>query len=259
MGNLAELQQNFQCYLMQQESSIQHDIANTPKISIPTRLAIYRDAYYLRLLEVLSFDYPGLHVLLGDDKFDQLGRSYIDAHPSQYRSVRWFGEHLPHFLQDTALYSQNNLLIEMAKFEWALVEAFDVSDVPCFPLTEMASISVEEWPELQFRLHPSVQRLAFEWNIAGIWNAMNEEEDPHLQKGDETTQWLIWRKGFNVQFCSLSVEEAYFIDALNAGQNFSQICEGLCEWVDEESVSMTAATLLKRFMIDELITERLSV
>jgi hypothetical protein len=41
---------------------------------------------------------------------------------------------------------------------------------------------------------------------------------------------------------------------MQSEKTFSEICEGLCEWVTEEQVAMHAATLLKRFINDEIIT-----
>ena len=44
-------------------------VAGTAKVGAPTRLAIYYDAYRLRLIEALDGNYPVLHGWLGDEEF----------------------------------------------------------------------------------------------------------------------------------------------------------------------------------------------
>jgi hypothetical protein len=39
-----------------------------------------------------------------------------------------------------------------------------------------------------------------------------------------------------------------------ADHNFGELCERLCEWVEESSAAFHAASMLKRWMIDGLLT-----
>jgi hypothetical protein len=260
LRDLKQLQIHFQDYLLHQCLTVQNEVISTSKMSALKRLDIYRDGYYLRLVEALQQDYPVLHRILGDEDFDQLGRSYINVYPSPFRSVRWFGNGLSNFMQDADPYSDNPWLIEMAGFEWLLTESFDAQDSHVITLADMANIPFENWPGLRFSLHPSLRRLSLRWNIVPIWNEMKEQESfIEPVQTDAFSSWIIWRKAYEVQFCSLQNEEAYMVDAMASGQTFSAICEGLCEWVDEQEVAVYAATLLKRFIMDELITEVSSV
>jgi hypothetical protein len=49
------------------------------------------------------------------------------------------------------------------------------------------------------------------------------------------------------------VDEAWALDALIAGQNFADICQGLCEWIDTQHVAAHAAGLLKGWIGDGMI------
>lgn len=253
MSNLNQLQQNFQNYLMLQDSSIQHHILNTEKVSIEQRLNIYRDAYSLRLLEVLTLDYPVLHTLLGHEAFETLGYEYLAAYPSTFQSVRWFGDALPAFVEKASIATQP-VIAEMAYFEHALSQVFDERDCDVVTLEQMAAIPFEQWPMMHFQLVAAFRRLNVEWNIVPIWNAVNEEQTPVVEKSADSMHLLIWRREREVQFCTLTSDEAYMVDAMYTGKTFAEICEGLCEWVAEEEVAMHAATLLKRFILDELIS-----
>jgi hypothetical protein len=254
MRGLDLVQQQFQHYVIQGDNAIVSDIITTEKVAAITRLDIYRDAYYLRLLEVLSQDYNVLHTLLGDETFFALGRNYFDKHPSQYRSVRWVGAKLASYMQTVPDYAAKPFLQEMAVFEWALTESFDVVDTNLLTLADMANIPMDAWPNMVFSLHPSVQRLNFNWNVVNMWHAIKEEAVPVPEELPTATPWLVWRRDLEVQFCSLTPDESYLLDATFRGETFSDICAGLCEWIAEEEVAMHAASLLKRFILDELFS-----
>ena len=92
------------------------------------RLAIYRNAYQVRLIDALHDTYPILHGLLGDEAWLALGRAYVTAHPSMFRSIRWYGSELADFLANSPLYGDEPILAEVALLEWTLAEVFDAKD-----------------------------------------------------------------------------------------------------------------------------------
>jgi hypothetical protein len=220
-----------------------------------TRLAIYADAYRLRLLEALETDFVALRALLGAEEFEQLGRAYIDAHPSDHYSLRYFGRHLGRFLAQAAPYRDQPLLAEVARFEWALTDAFDAPDAGVAAVDDMAGVPPESWPGLRFALHPSLQRIELQWNVPAIWNAVDAEQPlPPPQPAEYPVGWMVWRQGLQIFFRSLSVDQAWMLDALRDGQTFAAVCEGLTEWVDAQHVALHAAALLKQWLEDGLIT-----
>lgn len=255
MRDLVQMQNHFQHYLLQQQSSIENEILSTEKVPAHVRLDIYRHAYYARLLEILQLDYPALHTLLGDEEFFLLGKRYILAYPSHFRSVRWFGGALPTFLQTMQPYADKPVLKEMAAFEWVLTEVFDSPDHAILQLEKMAEIPHTKWPEMRFKLSPAVRRMDFCWNIISLWNAIKADNFLEPVLNDESTQCLIWRRGYEVQFCSLSSDEAFMIDSMCSGKNFGEICEGLGQWVELDHIALHAASLLKRYIMDGLIFE----
>jgi hypothetical protein len=253
MRVLADIQKDFQQYLLESDADIQADIVSTNKMSSDGRLNIYRHAYYSRLLEMFQLDYPVLHALLGNDEFLQLGHQYIDAHPSQFRSIRWFGDKLAIFLKNVQPYANKPFLEEIARFEWLLTETFDSKDETVMLLEDMANIAADSWPTMHFVHHLSVKQTNFQWNITELWKQVQANQTINLIQHEKPLAYLIWRKGYEVQFCSLSPDEAYMLDAMQAGKNFGNICEGLCEWIDENDIAMHAASLLKRYIIDGIV------
>lgn len=228
MKQLTELQDGFQAYLLDVEPrSLFHGrIVDDPKVGAARRLNIYYDAYRLRLIEALSNAYPKLHVLLGDDLFNSTARSYINAHPSQYRNLRWFGDAMSEHLLNTM--PQHPIAAEMADFEWNLALAFDAENAPVLQLTDLAAVPPEGWAELSFEFQPAVHFLPLCWNTVAVWKALDADETPPMPEQSRVFEtWLIWRHEMTSRFCSLEAMEEIALNAAISGARFGDICEML--------------------------------
>jgi len=254
---LANLQEQFQNYVLGARPGIEATVIGNDKGDARTRLDVYADAYRLRLLEALGNDYEALRLFLGADKFEQLGRAYIEAHPSDTPSVRWFGRHLPEFLGVTAGYAARPVLGELASFEWNKGEVFDVPDDEPLLIEAIAVVPPESWPEMRLLPHPSLRRLDLRWNVPAISLACEAREKlPKARARPRVVPWLLWRdEALNIRWRALGADEAAAIDAMRAGRSFGELCELLCEWVEPEQAAMHAAGLLKRWVVDRLIAD----
>jgi hypothetical protein len=256
LHNLSELQKNFQAYLLNQRSKIKTAVMSTKHVSALERLDIYREAYYARLMDALCEDYPVLHALIGNEMMYQLTNQYIHHYPSSFRSIRWYGKNLATYMRETLHYSTSPWLIELAEFEWLLSMTFDVKDEESFHLEQMATIPPDSWYGLKFTLISSINKIKLNWNIVEIWKGFHEEDKiVSPSKSNEIENWIVWRKDNKVQFSSLLKEEMYVLDAMERHSHFGSICEGLCQWINEEEIAVYAASVLKRFIIDGVIRE----
>jgi hypothetical protein len=251
---LRRLQRHFQRHVLVGSDEMVAHITGTQKTSSETRLAIYAEGYRTRLTEGLAADFPALHTLLGEKEFEALAHAYIDVHPSEHFSMRYFGRHLSEFLARTSPHVDTPVLSEMAAFEWRLRSAFDAADVDVRSVNDIEAIEPSRWGHMQFGFHPSVNRLDLSWNVPAIWNAVEKNgELPKPDANDIPIAWLIWRQDLKIYFRSLTIDEAASIDALIAGRSFAQICEQLCGWIGPESVAAHAARLVKRWVSDGLV------
>jgi hypothetical protein len=256
MTELTRVQEQFQKFIFSGQSEINKSIVQTERVSVDTRLAIYRDAYKLRLIESLTTTFPAVHAYLGTEAFQEVCTNYIAAHPSSYRSIRWFGDVLAEFLRN--YYEKKySFLAELADFEWKMTLAFDAKDTQVLHIADMANVSPESWVGMQFILHPSIQRVNYFWNAIPLWQTLiNDQELPELQSASIATSWILWRSpDYIIQFYSLSEEEAWAIDALIQGLSFGQLCEGLCQWINAEEVGLRAASYLKNWIQNGMVSE----
>jgi len=255
MSALRRLQEDFQQYILQTHQAMHAQIVQTEAVDTQTRLGIYAKAYRLRLLEALGTEYPALKILVGDDEFERAGLAYIDAHPSPYYNLRWYGGEFAAFLQTLTPYCDYPVTSELAAFEWALGLAFDAPDDPTVSIESVAAVAPAAWPGMRFIPHGSLQRLDMLWNAPAIWRAVENEQAPEAPiASDYPIAWALWRRELKTYFRSLSVDEAWALDAARKGATFAEICGGLCEWVDAVHVASHAAGLLKTWVNDGLIT-----
>jgi hypothetical protein len=246
MKQLAATEAHFQDNVLTGDPAINGEIQGDSEEFRNTRLAIYRDAYRLRLIEVLGTDYEVLHTYLGDELFNALASGYIAAYPSTFRNVRWFGGKLAEFLRSTPRYAEHPELAELAQFEWSLGQAFDSPDEDFVRFEEVAAVSPEAWAELRFKPHPSLRRLELRTNAVTIWKAIDSESGSfEPETFPEPVTWAVWRKQHSPFFRSLEADEAWALKAMISQASFGEICAGLGEWVAEGEVAGRAAGLLR--------------
>ena len=256
MSALRDTQTEFQHYLLRREGPMTDRIVGDERVDARGRLEIYANAYRLRLLEALDGDFVALKAHVGAERFEEIARAYIDAHPSDHFSLRYYGRHTAHFLAETEPYRNEPLLSELAMFDWALTDSFDAADSPVASVGDMAAIAPDDWARLVFVPHASLQRLNLEWNAPAIWKAADKNGPlPAPEKAEFPVGWAVWRQELQIYFRSFTVDEAFALDALLRGETFGALCEGLTEWIDAQNVAGHAAGLLKQWLTDGLIRE----
>ena len=255
MNDLYTLQEAFQASILQGDDYAGCYISESQRVSAATRLAIYSDAYRLRLIDALADNYPTLHALLGDDAFDRLARAYLVAYPSRHPSIRWFGHRLADFLFKYAPYRARPELPELAHFEWTLREVFDARDSDPLTIQQLSDLPAGSWPYMQIRLHDTVRRLDLCWNVPSIWAAVDRGEPPPAPIAAVKPQsWVLWRKELSQYFRSMDEDEAWALDAARDGQPFAALCEGLCRWREAERAPARAASLLKTWITEQMVS-----
>lgn len=246
MTSLKELQEGFQQGILAGDDAILAAIKDSDKEGRKVLFGVYRNAYVLRLAEVLGKDYEQLRAYLGDAGFAKLATSYIAANPSDQRSVRDFGRHVPVFLKRDAGLASHPELAEIAGLEKALADAFDGPDAEPLGLAELAQIAPQDWPSLVFTPHPTAFRLTFVTNAADIWSALREATaPPKARLLPEPQAILVWRQEVRARFRPLGPEEAMMWDEAVAGTRFGVLCEMVATFGGDADAELRAAIYLK--------------
>jgi hypothetical protein len=125
------------------------------------RLEIYNRQYWFRLIAAVSEDFPSLNAILGEDIFDQLIVAYLKENPSTSFSLRDLSAKLPSWLEHHPEFTgaNHNLAVDVARLEWAYIEAFDAAACPALAAPDLAGLT----PESVLSLQPHIQLLALRY------------------------------------------------------------------------------------------------
>jgi hypothetical protein len=126
------------------------------------RLEIYNRQYWFRVLDSLYEDYPAVRAVLGDRAFLRLAEAFLTSHPSTSFTMRNLGRGLQRFLWRAPKFAGENqiLALEVARFEWAQVTAFDNATLPPLALNKLGSVNPAKL-RLGLQPHISLLRLRF--------------------------------------------------------------------------------------------------
>lgn len=256
-GGLAELEREFYAYLRGGPAEpVAARVAERGPASTAVRLGIYANAYSKRLTEALEADHEMLGHYLGDALWERMCSDYIAARPSRFRSLRQFGDALPGFLAAHEAFSQHPVVAELAAFERALLDAFDAADADRAAWADLLALPQAAWPGLRLGFHPSVRRLAAEWNGVPIWQALKAGREPPPATPTPGAAWLLWRDESRItQFRALAADENAALAAmLEAGADFAALCERLAEQHAAEQVPAQALELLQGWFDTGLVS-----
>lgn len=246
MKSLKDIQDEFQRGVLAGDDAILAEVNDSAKEGRNVLFGVYRNAYVARLAEILAEDYEQVHAYLGDRAFANLVRAYIAGNPSDQRSARWFGRHMPAFIARSKTFAGHPEVAELAALEKALADAFDGADAEPLSLSDLAALPAEAWPALELKPHPTAIRLTFATNAADIWTALkNEMPPPKPARLPEAQALLVWRERFMARFKPLTTEEAMMWDEAAKGVRFSVLCEMVATFAGEDEAELRAASYLK--------------
>ncbi|HMD55655.1 MAG TPA: DNA-binding domain-containing protein [Phycisphaerae bacterium] len=139
------------------------------------RLQLYNQQYWFRVRSCFEEDYPGLKTIIGEKKFDALAHSYLQDHPSQSFTLRNLGQFLVAYLKEHPNFTapKSALALDMARLEWAQVEAFDSAKLPPVSATDLAGADPKK---LRLKLQPHAQLLDLDYPLDHYVIKLSEHE-----------------------------------------------------------------------------------
>jgi hypothetical protein len=128
------------------------------------RLEIYNRQYWFRVLSALIEDFPGLRAVFGERRFDAMAKAYLIANPSRSFTLRDLGSRMESWLRKNSKWAGKNqaLALDIARLEWADIEAFDGKAEPAL---RPEDISSADGAKLKLTLQPYVKLLSFRYPV----------------------------------------------------------------------------------------------
>ena len=159
-------------------SSVAESVANyvrpNGRLSPFERLEIYNRQYWFRLIAAVSEDFPALNAMLGPKRFDELILNYLEENPSTSFNLRDLGAQLPSWLEDHPEFTgaHLDLAVDVARLEWAYIEAFDRAAMPPLDETDLAALQ----PTSVLALQPHLQLLALRYAAEKVVLAVHKNK-----------------------------------------------------------------------------------
>jgi hypothetical protein len=254
MTGLAALQLALQRDLLEGSDHVAGEVATRSGLDTPRRLAIYRNAYRMRLVDTLSDSFGHTLAYLGDENFRAAALAYVESHPSTQPNLRWYGAEFPAWLAQA--HPEDLHVAELAGLDWTLRRAFDGPDAAAMTLADLAALGAGDWEGLRLALVPTAERIALQHNTLAIWHALDRDEaPPPAQRLPEPLPVLVWRRELSPHFRSLGAAEAAAIDALLEGASFGDVCAAHALCHPDADVAAETGAWLRRW-IDEGLLQR---
>lgn len=239
-------------------------IAPNSRLSAFERLEIYNRQYWFRVLGALTEDFPGLRSVLGSRRYDALAVAYLTAHPSRSFTLRNLGSNLPEWLAANPQYAgrRHRLAVDVARIEWAFVEAFDSAERAPLTLEQISTLDADsrlalqphvrlialDYPadELVLTLHQREKRQTSEAGVEHEDDEMPPVELPHLRK--RPTWVAAHRLEFAVYYKRLHREEFLTLAAIRAGAPLAQAIGA--GFADSQVAERRRAELVRQWFTD---------
>lgn len=208
-------------------------VAPNSRLTPFERLEIYNRQYWYRVLGALAEDFPALRTVVGGRAFDALSIAYLSAHPSRSFSLRNLGSRLVEWLAAHPEFTgrRHALAVEVARVEWAFVEAFDSAEREPLTLEQIATLDGNSrlalQPHMQLlelnypadtlivSLHKDEKRQTSE---AGVEHEETEEAAARLPRMRKRLIWVAaHRLEFSVYYRRLASEEYLTLSAIRNG------------------------------------------
>ena len=230
----------------------------------PARLAVYANAYFVRIHDCLREDFGALASVLGEAVFHDLVKTYLMLHPPSRASLRHVGAKLTEHLRTepfAAMFSKRCAhAADLADLEWAITEAFYAQDAPAIGPEALASIPLDAWAELRLDLTPSLRIIRCAWPVHRVRGHFDEQVAPPPGGArsifTEPTQIRVWRNEERVCYRSTSPLEADALELAAAGDSFAAICDRVAESVADADAPRVSAELLASWFAVGLVVGR---
>lgn len=183
------------------------------------RLAVYGNAYYLRLLECLREFFPCLVAALGRETFDEFAVGYLQRYPSESYTLHRLADRFVQFLTETRPASDaewTGFVVDLARLELAIDQVFDApgpepdpwpeepvaeGKPAAIPLAELSADTLAA--ETRLLPTPGLTLLAFAWPVSTYYTAWKRGQQPPWPEGQ--TQYLaLLRRDYVVRRHELS-------------------------------------------------------
>lgn len=178
---------------------------SSPRLDSKQRLDIYIKDYWTRCLESLTEDFPGLQLILGETAFKKLLHHYLQQFPSESYTLRHLGKNLIQYLTHHYEGPHQNLLMDMARLEWAHMEIFEKKIFTPFNPQTLNDQQKSQLAQQPLSLQPHVQLLHLHHSVHRLLKSSHPPEKlPEIQE----TWVIVYKEGGSPQ--TMEIDQLFY-------------------------------------------------
>jgi hypothetical protein len=230
MPSLAELQGAFRAAVLEGDATRLAPAIAEEDLAAERLIAIYRNNTFASLTEALGASFPVVRRLVDTRFFAFATHGFIVAHPPTHGRLSAFGGAFPAFLEGFAPARSLPYLADVARFEWAMAEAFHERDAVPLDPAALATLDLGAIDRVRLVPHPTVRLLASPWPVDRIWEA-NQENAPEttIDVSTGAARLLVHRPRLEVVYRSLGAGSFTLVRALGQGLSLGAAAERALE------------------------------
>ena len=199
------------------------------------QVEIYREQFWLRHSASLVEDFPGLGGILGQGDWERLIEEYLEATPPASYSLRDLGEALPAFVEACAWLPHRELCTDMARLEWAYIDAFDAADAGPLDAAKLTGIPESAWETARIVLDPALRLLKVRYPVADLRRALRTSSETVPIPEARAENLIVHRTQRSLFWQPVSRGAFELLVALAEGMPLVKSCERAIERVPEEA------------------------
>lgn len=188
------------------------------RLSAVEQIEIYREQFVVRHFDSLREDFLSVEHAVGKERFDEICKAYLARHPPASFTLRDLGHSFASFV------AGDPFLVDLARVEWAFIEAFDAADAPPLDPASVASATQDQWPGAKLSLHPSVQRLALAYPAHDYRQAVRNGEHPERPELRDSFV-VVYRAPDALRFVALERDAFCMLEEIAGGRSLADACE----------------------------------
>ena len=239
-------------------------VTGNSRLTPAEQVDIYRRQYWLRHIDALADDYPGVAHLLGEEGFDAFLRAYLLAHPPRHKSLRDLGSDIVAFARGYAFPAELlAVVVEMVAYEHAFIDLFDGAEPPPLDPQKLTSMPEEAWEHARLVIHPLLVRVQTRFPVHRLrLEAKAEDVEPRTEPPIEAPANLVLFRDDNcIRFETLDGTAFALLDALARGTALGPACEQVAATLDPEAAEQLGAQVgpwfqewtARRWIVDVLV------
>lgn len=193
--------------------------------SAEQRIAIYQRGYFARLVECLRDDYPAVACALGPADFEALCIEFIDAHPPASPSLNFYGAPFAAFCATRAGHG-SAFIHELARLEWAVVEAIHADAGTALDPTVLAKLPAAAWERARLLPSPALRVVRATHPVRRYYQAVLDGQPAAVPELEPSTV-AVCRRGPQVRSIDVEATHARLLERLVAGHPLGAALDAL--------------------------------